>query len=200
MYSSQRANEKYASFESTRFTAGIHENVLLTGIEKKTSPGGNNMIAFTFTMQDGNVLRQVEVSEWEPKGSQFQTIEDAADKNFKKIQQILLAYFPDKESLTFDGNSFNEFCDWVINTYNGVDKSTLLRLKLVYDKSGWLKIPNHGYYDQFIEAMSVSESKIKKIDKDIFEKPIIADTEKNNPNPITVVDGTLSATSDDLPF
>lgn len=188
MYSSERANQKYGDFESNRLIAGIHENVTLTNVEKKVSPNGNKMLAFTFTQGQ----KSIEVTEWEPKASQYITLEDSTDRNFKKVQQILLAFFPGMEKLTVTASNFDEFANWVVATYNTVDKSTLLRVKFNYDKAGYVTIPKHGYYDTFIEPMSVEEAKVIKHKNDVFEKPIVADQEPKTSNPL--------ADDNDLPF
>lgn len=193
MYSSERANTKYTDFESTRIIAGIQDNVLLTNIEKKTSPNGTKMLAFTFTQ--GN--KSIEVTEWEPKASSFLTIEDSVDRNFKKIQQILLAFYTDKESLSVEAANFDEFSDWVITMYNSADKSTLLRVKFNYDNKNYVTFPKHGYYDLFIEPMfrvNEGEGKVTKHKNDVFEKRIVADTEVKEAASSTV------AVDDDLPF
>lgn len=197
MYSSERANTKYTDFESTRIIAGIQDNVLLTNIEKKTSPNGTAMLAFTFTQ--GN--KSIEVTEWEPKATSFMSIEDAVDRNFKKIQQILLAFYSDKESLSVEAANFYEFSNWVISMWDNADKSTLLRVKFNYDYKNYVSFPKHGYYDLFIEPMSrveAGEGKVVKHKNDIFEKKIVADVE---PRATTIVPGISElAEDDDLPF
>lgn len=77
----------------------------------------------------------------------------------------------------------------------------------MYSKTGYISLPQYAKYT-FIEPMStVNEGKsvIVKLGIDLFEKPVVADTESSTANPFQVVNGTLDNTSqqnnvDDLPF
>ena len=88
----------------------------------------------------------------------------------------------------------------------------MLRIKVVYNNSGYTTLPKYAKY-RFIEPMTIvdkNESVIVKLNIDQFEKPVIADFEQSNPNPLlsndsfTVVNGTLDNTNNadpnGLPF
>lgn len=88
---------------------------------------------------------------------------------------------------------------------NKADLTTLLRVKIVYNNSGYTTLPKYAKYT-FIEPMSlVNENKsvIVKLGIDQFEKPIVADLEKSNPSPFSMgssMDENNSADPNGLPF
>lgn len=202
IYSSQRA-QAIQKKDIAYLAAGIHDNVVLESIRVDKSLNGNNFIEFKFVAKDGKFMTH---TEWEPSKSDNMSDEDLqrkCDNQFARIDQILECYYPNPEDRVFNGESFKEFITWVAEKLNNADKSTLLRIKVVYNNSGYTTLPKYAKY-RFIEPMTIvdkNESVIVKLNIDQFEKPVIADFEQSNPNPLlsnnsfTVVDGTLDNTN-----
>ena len=198
IYSSQRA-QAIQKKDIAYLAAGIHDNVVLESIRVDKSLNGNNFIEFKFVAKDGKFMTHTD-------------LQRKCDNQFARIDQILECYYPNPEDRVFNGESFKEFITWVAEKLNNADKSTLLRIKVVYNNSGYTTLPKYAKY-RFIEPMTIvdkNESVIVKLNIDQFEKPVIADFEQSNPNPLlsnesfTVVDGTLDNTNNadpnGLPF
>lgn len=203
MYSSERAN-KIVTKDVAYLPAGIHDNVKLVGVRCENSPvQGNMFLEFKFE-QDGKVMTH---TEWTPtRGNLDETaFAKKCDTQFKRIEQILLCYGYTKEELSFNGESFKELCDWTIDHLNKADLNTLLRVKVIYNDKGYTALPKYATFT-FIEPMSIVEegkSVITKLGIDLFEKPVIADTEKSNPNPFSTAEMTHTESNNDpngLPF
>ena len=189
MYSSSRAKQiekKDVAFLS----AGIHDDVFLTGVRYGTSVQGRNFIEFKFVKDN----RTMTHTEWEPRRttSTGETLPD--DVFYAKVDN--------------QWERIKENAQWVIDKLSTEKvKTTPVRIKAVYSKTGYISLPQYAKYT-FIEPMStVNEGKsvIVKLGIDLFEKPVVADTESSTANPFQVVNGTLDNTSqqnnvDDLPF
>lgn len=209
IYSSQRA-QAIQKKDVAYLTAGIHDNITLDSIRVDKSINGNNFIEFKFIAKDGKFMTH---TEWEPSKSDSMSDEDLqrkCDNQFARIDQILECYYPNSEDRVFNGENFKEFINWVAEKLNNADKSILLRIKVVYNNSGYTTLPKYAKY-RFIEPMTIvnnNESVIVKLNIDQFEKPIVADLEQSNPNPLisssfTTVNGTLDNTDSNpngLPF
>ena len=196
MYSSERA-KKIVVKDVAYLTAGIHDDVKLISTRFEKSVQDNYFLEFKFE-KDGKIMTH---TEWEPsKGS----MDDAAfankcDTQFKRIEQIIKCYT--NEELNFTGDSFKALCEWTIDHLNKSDLNTPLRVKIVYNTNGYTSLPKYAKFT-FIEPMSVvneGKSVITKLGIDLFEKPIVADQEKSNPNPFTAPMATNEPASD-LPF
>lgn len=213
MYSSSRAKQ-IVKKDVAFLTAGIHDDVYLVGIRCETSIQGSNFIEFKFE-KEGRIMTH---TEWEPSKSSPQKeltqeeFEDKLDRQYKRIEQILLCFYTSDE-LQFEDGDFKAFAKWVesLLTADKV-KQTPLRVKIVYNNKGYTTLPQYARYT-FIEPMSIvkeDKSVISPLKIDNFERPIVADNEASNANPFQVVNGTLntvadneaSATNnvDDLPF
>ena len=202
MYSSQRA-QAIQKKDVAYLSAGIHDNILLDSYRTETSVAGNTFIELKFVSKDG---QSVTVTEWEP--SKGPNINDAdfnnkCDNQFKRIDQILSCFYPDDKDREFEGENFKDLVTWVINKLDKADKSILLRIKVVYNDKGYTTLPKYAKYT-FIEPMSkVNEGKsvIVKLGIDQFDKPVIADKEKADPNPLMQVDNiSINDNPNGLPF
>lgn len=210
MYSSSRAKQiekKDVAFLS----AGIHDDVFLTGVQYGTSVQGRNFIEFKFVKDN----RTMTHTEWEPRRttSTGETLPDdvfynKVDNQWERIKEILICYYKEEELQYEEEGGFKEYAQWVIDKLSTEKvKTTPVRIKAVYSKTGYISLPQYAKYT-FIEPMStVNEGKsvIVKLGIDLFEKPVVADTESSTANPFQVVNGTLDNTSqqnnvDDLPF
>lgn len=210
MYSSSRAKQiekKDVAFLS----AGIHDDVFLTGVRYGTSVQGRNFIEFKFVKDN----RTMTHTEWEPRRttSTGENLPDDAfyakvDNQWERIKEILICYYKEEELQYEEEGGFKEYAQWVIDKLSTEKvKTTPVRIKAVYSKTGYISLPQYAKYT-FIEPMStVNEGKsvIVKLGIDLFEKPVVADTESSTANPFQVVNGTLDNTSqqnnvDDLPF
>lgn len=210
MYSSSRAKQiekKDVAFLS----AGIHDDVFLTGVRYGTSVQGRNFIEFKFVKDN----RTMTHTEWEPRRttSTGENLPDdgfyaKVDNQWERIKEILICYYKEEELQYEEEGGFKEYAQWVIDKLSTEKvKTTPVRIKAVYSKTGYISLPQYAKYT-FIEPMStVNEGKsvIVKLGIDLFEKPVVADTESSTANPFQVVNGTLDNTSqqnnvDDLPF
>lgn len=120
--------------------------------------------------------------------------------------RILKCFYP-KNVLAFSGSSYKEFANWVVTMLNSANKDILLKVKIVYNDKGYTTLPSYVKFAS-IEPMNIpmgfyeegkNESMIREITGiDQFTKPIVADKEDKEVNPLTT---TVSGQpSDDLPF
>lgn len=200
IYSSQRA-QAIQKKDIAFLGAGIHDNVTLESVRVDKSPSDNSFIEFKFVAPDG---KSVVHTEWEPRKIGDMTddmLQIKCDNQFARIDQILECFYPNKESRQFTGENFTQFINWVATMLNNADKSIRLRIKVVYNNNGYTTLPKYAKY-RFIEPMSVvdkGESVIVKLGIDQFDKPIIADIEQSNPNPLNSTQISNDNPSD-LPF
>lgn len=179
--------------------AGIHDNVKLVSARAATSINGNKFLEIKFEKEGKELIH----TEWEPTPNPTVSTEEnqkKATNQVSRIMQILKCFYP-KEALTFSGESYSEFINWVVNLLNAADKSKLVRLKVVYNSKGYTTLPNYAKF-MFIEPMNLPEgqsSKISILGIDTIVKPnIVADKETVETNPLESVNITSSA--NDLPF
>lgn len=206
MYSSERAKQ-VTKKDIAYLAAGIEDNVQLVGAKLDKSTNGNNFIEIKFE-KDGKMLTH---TEWEPlKGEKTQEkFQETCDNQFSRMEQILKCFYPNPADRVFTGDNFSQFAEWLVNMINSADKTILVRTKIVYNNSGYTTLPKYAKYT-FIEPMSlVNENKsvIVKLGIDLFEKPVVADVETQNTNPLnssfTVMNATLDNTNanpNGLPF
>lgn len=179
--------------------AGIHEDVKLVSARAATSINSNKFLEIKFEKEGKELIH----TEWEPTPNPTVSAEEnqkKATNQVSRIMQILKCFYP-KEALTFSGESYSEFINWVVNLLNTADKSKLVRLKVVYNSKGYTTLPNYAKF-MFIEPMNLPEgqsSKISILGIDTIVKPnIIADKETVETNPLENTNPTSSA--NDLPF
>lgn len=202
-YSKEKA-VKVEDFQSKYMSAGINENCTLDSVEIKTSPTGNKLFQITFSNEDGQTLTH---TEWEPKLGGFtdttEKLEINMNKQYKRMLQILYCFYKDEE-IDFNGESFSEFAKYIADKLNG-HNDVKLRIKAVYNKDGYLTLPN-SVSRIFIEPMLIpkEESKIVIDPKyDNITRPIVANKEVTVENPFKNEAMSSSSpvnTNDDLPF
>lgn len=185
-------------YKSNYIPAGIQENITLDKVEVATSPTGNKYFQITFSNEDGQTATH---TEWEPKMGTFTKTEAdldrAMNRQYKRMLQILMCFYKD-EQINFNGEKFIDFANYIATMLNASDKSIKLRVKFVFNSKGYITLPSK-VDDIFIEPISVSkeESKIKIMPDDIITRPIIADKEVKNDNPL---DEKKEEDNNDLPF
>lgn len=188
IYSTELANNT-PDFVSKYLEAGIQDNVKLVSARTDKSINGSFFLEIKFE-KDGKELTH---TEWENSKFPNQTEEDYQNRctrQVKRMLQILECFYP-KEALTFAGSSYEEFAKWVANLLNTANKDILLRVKIVYNKNGYTNLSTYG---TFIEPMTVEKSNIVQMNKDVFIRPIIADKEVKEDNPLD------DDKNSDLPF
>lgn len=200
IYSTELANQIQES-KNKYLEAGIHDNVKFVSARVDKSINGNIFIEFKFEKDE----RTMTHTEWESTKKPMESEEDfqnRANRQVKRILQILSCFYP-KEALVFAGSSFNEFANWVVNLLNAANKDILLRVKIVYNNKGYTTLPNYCKFT-FIEPMNLPEGQVSKIIElniDVFVRPITADKETTDVNPLDKVDkGVADTQNDDLPF
>lgn len=199
MYSKERA-QQIVKNDVKFIPAGIHENVTLKSARVAESPTGLKFLEIIFE-KNGATLTQ---TEWKP--TKFEGMDDSAlqkkeDTQFSRMMQILLCWYSDEE-LVFNGTSFEEFSQEVVNYLNNADKSKKLRVKIVYNDKGYTTLPSYARYT-FIEPMELPEgqtSSITELRIDNFTKPVVADTETPVANLTGISTSSDNADPNGLPF
>lgn len=199
MYSKERA-QQIVKNDVKFIPAGIHENVTLKSARVAESPTGLKFLEIVFE-KNGATLTQ---TEWKP--TKFEGMDDSAlqkkeDTQFSRMMQILLCWYSD-EQLVFNGISFEEFSQEVVNYLNNADKSKKLRVKIVYNDKGYTTLPSYARYT-FIEPMVLPEgqtSSITELRIDNFTKPVVADTETPVANLTSISTSSDNADPNGLPF
>lgn len=199
MYSKERA-QQIVKNDVKFIPAGIHENVTLKSARVAESPTGLKFLEIVFE-KNGATLTQ---TEWKP--TKFEGMDDSAlqkkeDTQFSRMMQILLCWYSDKQ-LVFNGTSFEEFSQEVVNYLNNADKSKKLRVKIVYNDKGYTTLPSYARYT-FIEPMVLPEgqtSSITELRIDNFTKPVVADTETPVANLTSISTSSDNADPNGLPF
>lgn len=117
MYSSSRAKQiekKDVAFLS----AGIHDDVFLTGVRYGTSVQGRNFIEFKFVKDN----RTMTHTEWEPRRttSTGETLPDdvfynKVDNQWERIKEILICYYKEEDLQYEEEGGFKEYAQWVID-------------------------------------------------------------------------------------
>lgn len=193
---SKEIAQTITDYKSNYIAAGIQENIHLDKVEVKTSPTGNHFFQITFKNDEDQTLTH---TEWEPKFSGFTKtqadLDRAMNRQYKRMLQVLLCFYKD-EQINFNGEKFDDFANYISAMLNGADKSIKLRVKIVYNKSGFTTLPAK-IDDTFIEPMSIpkEESKIEIKSDDIIVRPIIPDKEEKKDNPLEEI-----KEDNDLPF
>lgn len=200
IYSTELANQIQES-KNKYLEAGIHDNVKFVSARVDKSINGNIFIEFKFEKDEQTMTH----TEWESTKKPMESEEDfqnRANRQVKRILQILSCFYP-KEALVFAGSSFSEFANWIVNLLNAANKDILLRVKIVYNNKGYTTLPNYCKFT-FIEPMNLPEGQVSKITElniDVFVRPITADKETTDVNPLDKVDkGVADTQNDDLPF
>ena len=199
MYSKERA-QQIVKNDVKFIPAGIHENVTLKSARVAESPTGLKFLEIVFE-KNGATLTQ---TEWKP--TKFEGMDDSAlqkkeDTQSSRMMQILLCWYSD-EQLVFNGTSFEEFSQEVVNYLNNADKSKKLRVKIVYNDKGYTTLPSYARYT-FIEPMVLPEgqtSSITELRIDNFTKPVVADTETPVANLTSISTSSDNADPNGLPF
>lgn len=199
MYSKERA-QQIVKNDVKFIPAGIHENVTLKSARVAESPTGLKFLEIVFE-KNGATLTQ---TEWKP--TKFEGMDDSAlqkkeDTQFSRMMQILLCWYSN-EQLVFNGTSFEEFSQEVVNYLNNADKSKKLRVKIVYNDKGYTTLPSYARYT-FIEPMVLPEgqtSSIIELRIDNFTKPVVADTETPVANLTSISTSSDNADPNGLPF
>lgn len=199
IYSTELANQIEISDNKSKYLeAGIHENVKLVSSKVDKSVNGNTFLEIKFE-KDGKDLTHTEWESGKMPGMSEEEYQARGSRQVKRILQILGCFYP-KEVLVFTGSSFKEFVDWVAKLLNAANKEILLKVKVVYNKKGYTTLPSYCKFT-FIEPMKLpegEESKITELSIDQFTRPIQADNEMKEVNPLEAT--TESAVSNDLPF
>lgn len=199
MYSTKTAIE---STGSVYMNAGINDNVTLSNVEVAKSPTGKDFIRFTFSDADG---KTAEMTEWKNEKSMYvktdAELQKEDDRQFGRIMQIIKCYISEVPDVEL--NSFVDMINWVKTTLDGVNKDTKLRLKVVYDNKGFIRVSKNGI---FVEPMTVQESRIVLTGRDKTIRPDIPVDKEETPktDPLSAVNDATPAdetnSDDDLPF
>lgn len=199
MYSTKTAIE---STGSVYMNAGINDNVTLSNVEVTKSPTGKDFIHFTFSDADG---KTAEMTEWKNEKNMYvktdAELQKEDDRQFGRIMQIIKCYMSEIPDVEL--NSFVSMINWVKTTLDGVNKDTKLRLKVVYDNKGFIRVSKNGI---FVEPMTVQESRIVLTGRDKIVRPDIPVDKEETPktDPLSTVNDATPAdetnSDDDLPF
>lgn len=189
--------------------AGITDNVSFAGIRYEKTPN-NSFVELKFE-KDGKTMTH---TEWAPQqgNSTPEAYKNKCRNQLSRFQQIVAAFYPyeqypdmykvnpdtNEPYIVFEGATFDDLANWVVDKMNNADKSTKVRLKIVYNDRGYTTLPMYAVYT-FIEPMSIVDagnSMITKLGIDNFDKPIKADREVKVGNPLE----DTAVAANDLPF
>lgn len=196
MYSTKTA---VFSSDNNYLPAGINNDVTLKEVNVKTTPNGIDYLEIIF-QKDGNTAP---MTEWQNKKSAWvKTDEDLQYRDnlqFGRILQVINAIC-DEPVGDVELNEFSSMIKWVKDTLSPkINAQKLLRLKVVYDKNGFIKVSSNG---KFIEPMDVKQedSKIVITGRDTVVKPEIKVDKEEVVELPKVNDTKESAGDEDLPF
>jgi hypothetical protein len=196
MYSTKTA---VFSSDNNYLPAGINNDVTLKEVNVKTTPNGIDYLEIIF-QKDGNTAP---MTEWQNKKSAWvKTDEDLQYRDnlqFGRILQVINAIC-DEPVGDVELNDFSSMIKWVKNTLSPkINAQKLLRLKVVYDKNGFIKVSSNG---KFIEPMDVKQedSKIVITGRDTVVKPEIKVDKEEVVELPKVNDTKEPAGDEDLPF
>lgn len=185
IYSTELANQiEITDSKSKYLEAGIHDDVKLVSARVDKSINGNIFLEIKFE-KDGQELIHTEWESSKMPGMSEEDYQARGSRQVKRILQILGCFYP-KEALVFTGASYKEFADWVANLLNAANKNILLKVKIVYNKKGYTTLPSYCKF-KFIEPMVLPEgekSMITELNIDQFTRPVLADNEKKEDNPL----------------
>ena len=182
--------------------AGINEDVVLKSAKTEESPNGSRFLEIVFE-KNGATLTH---TEWEPKMNAYTTtvaqLTEKQNNQYSRMLQILDCFYND-DHIDFEGESFKEFAEYIVNKLNSADKTKKLRVKVVYNDRGYTTLPKYAKYT-FIEPMILPEGKttaIAALGIDMFTKPIVADVETPSTGGLDAFTGSTTTTNnDELPF
>lgn len=210
MVFSTKEAKTFVESSSKYLSAGIVDNVNISEVKFNTSPQGNKFISITFMKNDSTV----NMTAWEPKlfpGESQDSLKDKYLKIIYRLGQIVESFYPVGDPATeCEVENFEQLAKWFIDAMENRDKTKLVRVKFVYNKDGYLTVPNYAKY-RFIEPMEKPENwdkdPVEINDRDQLTRPIIADPVKSTANPFkseietqtTTVD-TVEQPKGDLPF
>lgn len=204
MYSTKTATTNNQEFNSSYMPVGINENVHLKEVNVTKTPNGRDFIEIVFENKDGQIAS---MTEWKnEKNMWIKTDEDLQNRDnqqFGRLLQIIDAVAG--SHVDFEGSSFVEMINWVKGELDKALQNVTnnLRLKVVYDKRGYVKVSSLG---TFVEPMQVQETQIKLWKNDLLERPIVADKEPVTDPLVMTATSDIPVTSegttgaDDLPF
>lgn len=175
MYSTKTATTNNQEFNSSYMPVGINFNVHLKEVNVTKTPNGRDFIEIVFENKDGQIAS---MTEWKnEKNMWIKTDEDLQNRDnqqFGRLLQVIDAVAG--SHVDFEGSSFVEMINWVKGELDKALQNVTnnLRLKVVYDKRGYIKVSSLG---TFVEPMQVQDSQIKLWKNDLLERPIVADKE-----------------------
>jgi hypothetical protein len=187
-----------------RIEAGIHENVYLMPISTGKTNAGKAIVEFGLTFPSGRVIL---LSEYEP--TRFPEDSDMKyERNQRKALARLISISDVYEELQAEemwdadatqSEKMEQYATKLI-AFEG-RKSIPLRIKLVYNKDGYLRFPNginrkgenQAQSNVFMELMSAKPSQIVIKDTDNLTKPEYGSDASNKSEKV-------STNIDDLPF
>ena len=88
----------------------------------------------------------------------------------------------------------------VVNLLNAANKDILLKVKIVYNNKGYTTLPTYCKFT-FIEPMNLPEgqkSKITELNIDLFVRPVVADKENKEENPLDMISTDTQESGNDL--
>lgn len=202
MFSTKTATINNNEFSGGSYMpVGINENVALKEVNCNQTPQGRDFLEVIFENEQGQIAT---MTEWKnEKNAWIKTDEDLQKRDntqFGRICQIIDCYYPQRPDAEL--NTFADMIKWVKQMLDPmIATKKKLRLKVNYDKKGYTRVSQHGF---FVEDMTVKDSQIKLFKNDLMERPVVADKEDNDPfsTPPAATSDTVNDVSgaSDLPF
>jgi len=187
-----------------QLTAGKHENVKLERIAKEPARSdgtGQTVLRFYFdigghkfnhTEFPVNEERVVENYYRYPKRgsmaprSKEEAVEMAIENVNRRVNHILMGFLPVNEILSglSQTESWDDYCDKVVQLAGNAFESETFRVKLVYNDKGYVCFP---LYPFFIQNIKEEDNLIINPNKDRIIRPVIAITEPVNSSDVLEV-------------
>lgn len=178
MFSTKTAVINNTEFSGNYMPVGINNDVTLKEVNISKTPQGREFLEIIFENAQGQTAT---MTEWKnEKNMWIKTDEDLQKRDnaqFGRICQIIDAYYPTRPEAEL--NTFTDMINWVKQMLDPmIATKKKLRLKVNYDKKGYTRVSQFGY---FVEDMAVAESQLKLFKNDLMERPVVADKEDNDP-------------------
>jgi hypothetical protein len=184
-------NQETQLNERATFAPGVNANVELANVtyESPRKDGeGDKCLIFEFRGPNGEKHRHLE---W-PVGDRATDPAKSAESLSKRVKHIVTKFIKEEEAI-LTGNTFEEFCNGVINLLKGQTVGKKVAIKLLYDKKDNLSFTRYiGFIAKNPHDLSISTA----------ESPFL---KKQNAAPTTtdvLEEGVAEVTTgtDDLPF
>ena len=172
MYSINQDLDVQSSSASSPIPVGINENVTCTSVAKKADKNGKSYLSFGFKDAKCNELshNEFEINPEYVTPKDGETVDQAVERRVNNMLirvKHICTKFIDESQFVVNGNTYDEFCDNLVNLMSNANLSNAIRLKVVYDYRDYNSLPN---FAPFIEGQADNPSKLRLTSYDKLER------------------------------